>query len=131
MAHSCPICYASVRHPQQVTCGGRDCRDAWKHLNSAARLKRENLASMSPSERAYCLSQGPSPDEIEAQSAQHEQLDSELAEYQHQQEKKRDSGFLPKSLREMLINNAPISTPKKEDPDEKNELSGPTSEAES
>ena len=63
---------------------------------------------MSPSERAFCLSQGPSPEELEAQATAREQLDNDVEEYQQQQQKKQDSGFMPKSLRDMLLANAPI-----------------------
>ena len=103
--HNCPICYRPVRHPQQVTCGGRDCRDAWRHMNSDARFKRQNLASLTQSERAYALTQGPSSEELEAQAEQQALLDSEVAQYQEQQKKKE----VPQFLRSMLDPaNAPI-----------------------
>ena len=103
----CAICYMELKRPQN-TCGSRECRDVWKNLGRDARLKHLNLASMSPSERAYCLTQGPSPEELEAQAASREQLNNDVEEYQQQQQKKQDSGFMPKSLRDMLIANAPI-----------------------
>ena len=105
--HVCKICFTSLPR-DQVTCGGLDCRDAWKFLNTEARRKKINLASMTPAERAFCLSQGPSPEELEAQATAREQLDNDVEEYQQQQQKKQDSGFMPKSLRDMLLANAPI-----------------------
>ena len=117
--HNCPICYQSVRHPQQVTCGGADCRDGWKHLNSAARLKKQNLASLSPSERAYCLAVGPTPDELEAQEQMQAQLNAEVLEYHAAEQKKQTPAFIrdmfnPDNLKSLVKD--------KEDTDEKNEL---------
>lgn len=103
----CVICFQPVPY-RQNTCGARECLESWKFLGRDARLKHKNLASMSPSERAFCLSQGPSPDELEAQEASRKQLDNEVEEYQAAQQKKVDSGFMPKSLRDMLIANAPV-----------------------
>lgn len=121
---ACAICYMELKRPQN-TCGSRECREAWKFLGRDARLKHLNLASMTPSERAYCLASGPSQDELEAQASQREQLDNDVEEYQQLQQKKADSSFMPKSLREMLITNAPI---KKETTDETNELPAQTPE---
>ena len=61
----CVICFQPVPY-RQNTCGSRECLESWKFLGRDARLKHKNLASMSPSERAFCLSQGPTPDELEA-----------------------------------------------------------------
>ena len=103
----CVICFQPVPY-RQNTCGAHECRESWKFLGRDARLKHKNLASMSPAERAFCLSQGPTPEELEAQAARREQLDNDVEEYQLQQQKKQDSGFMPKSLRDMLLANAPI-----------------------
>ena len=118
--HFCVICYSPVRHPQQTTCGAAECREAWKHLNRDARLKHTNLASMSPSERAYCLLEGPSIEELEAKTLAQNQLNADITNYDQAQQKKADSGFIPKTLRDMLLTNAPI---KQEDTNEENELS--------
>lgn len=113
--HFCVICYAPVRHPQQTTCGAAECRDSWKHLGRDARARHMNLATMSPSERAYCLSQGPAPEEAQQRLASQQVLDDELAEYEQQQAKKATPAF----IRTMLDPaNAPISTPQ---PSEKEE----------
>ena len=111
----CVICFQPVPY-RQNTCGARECLESWKFLGRDARLKHKNLASMSPSERAFCLSQGPTPDELEAALTAREQLDNDVEEYQHQQQKKQDSGFMPKSLRDMLLTNAPIKQ-EETDPD--------------
>lgn len=117
--HVCKICYAPLPR-DQVTCGGLDCRDAWKFLNSAARRKHTNLATMSPSERAYVLAAGPSNEELEAQAAQREALQDNVEEYQVQQQKRETPKFLqemmnPDNLKHLIkeeetINGDPIPT---------------------
>ena len=92
--HFCPICFADVRHPQQTTCGGNDCRDSWKHLNSVARKSRANLATLSPSERELILMQTP---EVRP-NIDYTQLESDLAAYEAAQKPKES----PQFIREML-----------------------------
>lgn len=96
--HFCVICYCEVIHPQQTTCGSSECRDAWKHLGRDARTRHRNLATLSPSERAYCLAQGPSVEELEDRAQRREQLDADLIEHQAQQQKKEAPAF----IRDML-----------------------------
>lgn len=96
--HFCPVCFAPVRHPQQTTCGGAECRDAWKNMSSATRLKRANLATYSPSERALILAQGPSPEELEEREQRQALLDEQLTEHQSTQ----NHDARPAFIRDML-----------------------------
>jgi hypothetical protein len=98
--HRCPIasCYGPVRHPQQVTCGSPECRDAWRHMSRKARQKAQNLASYSASERALILAQGPSDDELADQQARREQLELERDAYNA----KQAHDPIPKFLRDAM-----------------------------
>lgn len=121
--YSCAVCFDPLPNSQRHTCGTKRCLDTWKEWGKFSPDKRrsqKNLSTLSPSERAFALSQGPSLEELQAGEEQRAILDAEVAELQSQQLKKADAGYLPKSLREALIANAPI---RKEDPDETNELS--------
>ena len=109
--YSCAVCFDPLPNSQRHTCGTKRCLTQWKEWGIFApekRRKQKNLSTLSPLERAEVLAQGPSLEELEATSARREQLDNDVEEYQHQQQKKQDSGFMPKSLRDMLIANAPI-----------------------
>ena len=106
--HYCVICYCEVRHPQQTTCGASECRDAWQHLSREARARHRNLATYSPSERALILSQGPTPEEIAERAVRQQFVDEVREEHLKDQQKKQNYGFMPQSIRDMLLTNAPI-----------------------
>ena len=109
--YTCAVCFDPLPNSQRHTCGTKRCLDQWKEWAKFApekRRRQKNLSTLSPLERAEMLAQGPSLEELEATTAQREQLDNEVGEYQAAQQKKADSGFMPKSLRDILIANAPI-----------------------
>lgn len=55
--HVCVICYQKLPRAQK-TCGSLECTDAWRNIRGRdARLKRSNLATLSPSERALITAQ--------------------------------------------------------------------------
>lgn len=90
--HFCPVCFNPVRHPQQVTCGGPDCRETWKHMPSALRLTRSNLASLSPSERELALQQ-PDTAELERREVAREQLATDIATQKEATARKSNQDF--------------------------------------
>ena len=110
--YSCAVCFDPLPNSQRHTCGTKRCLDQWKEWAKFAPEKRraqKNLSTMSPTERAHVLAQGPSIEELEATAIQREALNNDVEEYQQQQQKKHDSGFLPKTLRDMLLTNAPLA----------------------
>ena len=119
---ACAICFQPLNRPQN-TCGGGDCLNTWKHLSSAARLRQKNLASCPPSERALILARGPSQDELDQQAAIREQLAEAIEEQQTNNQRQMDDarGHMPKSLRAVFLDNAPIK-PEGGDSTEENEL---------
>lgn len=57
--HVCVICFQPLPRAQR-TCGSADCIDAWRNIRSKeGRLKRANLATFTPSERALLEAQAP------------------------------------------------------------------------
>ena len=58
--HVCVICYMSLPRAQ-ITCGSPECVDTWHNMKQQSRQKRKNLATATPSERAFILSQTPEP----------------------------------------------------------------------
>ena len=101
---ACAVCFEELPRAQR-TCGRGGCLDSWRHYSDATKTKHINLASCTPSERALILSQGPSPEELEAQATTQAVLEEELDQY-HEQQKKKE---VPQFLRSMLDPaNAPI-----------------------
>lgn len=100
--YNCAVCFYPLINSQRHTCGAKQCLDQWKEWGKFAperQKKQKNLASMSPSERAHALSQGPDIEELEASASQRAILDAELEDYKQQQQKKHES---PKFLRDMM-----------------------------
>ena len=106
---ACAICFQPLNRPQN-TCGAPECLDAWKHLNRDARRRHKNLASCPPSERALILAQGPTESELDQQAAIREELEAAVEERKNTANNTMNDsrGFMPKSLRDALLDNAPI-----------------------
>lgn len=106
----CVNCFTELIRPQ-LTCGKSSCMTAWKNMTDDQKDRARALSAMPRSERALAAIEETA---IRAEERQQRidfgrtQLDNDVEEYQHQQQKKQDSGFMPKSLRDMLIANAPI-----------------------
>jgi len=107
--NACAVCFAPLSRPQN-TCGAAECLDTWRHYSRDTRIKRKNLASYSPSQRALILAQGPTESELDQQAAIREELEAAVEERKNTANNTMNDsrGFMPKSLRDALLDNAPI-----------------------